>query len=78
MPVKSFLAMPKEGRFQPMLQALAELPEIEVVAAENRELAVVAWEVENEEEDRRINEAIEAVDDLQCLALVFGHTGICV
>lgn len=78
MPVKSFLAFPQKDKFQVMLEKIGELSSIEAFPAENREVAVVVLETDDEKAEKLWREKLESITEIQCLALVFGHSGISV
>lgn len=78
MPVKSYLAFSRKDKFQDMLEKIDELSFIEAFPAENREVAVVVLETEDENAEKLCRERLEAIPEIQCLALVFGHSGISV
>lgn len=78
MPVKSYLAFSEEKTFWAMLRKMSAIECVEVVPSENRNVAVVMWETADEETDKACWQKVSAIEEVQCLALVFGHSGVAV
>ena len=72
MPIKSYLAHPKEGKKEALKSLLEKIPKCEVLAAENKNVLIIITDTRTEEEDKALNEQLEAIEILQLLALVSG------
>ncbi|CAM2065271.1 hypothetical protein SCOR_07820 [Sulfidibacter corallicola] len=73
MPIKSYLAFPKPGRYPHMLSALEQCDGLELYPSENRELAVVVTDSATSEQEQSLETELAGIEDIQCLAMVFGH-----
>lgn len=72
MPIISYLAHPKEGKKDELLEALSTMDQCEVIPAENKNLLIVVTDTDTDDEQDDLKEKIEAVDSLKLLALVSG------
>ncbi len=72
MPIKSYLAHPHEGKKQELIQVLSNIPECEVIPAENKEILILITETEDKAKENILQEQLEAIDCLKLLAMVSG------
>lgn len=72
MPIKSYLAHPKTGEKQTLINALSVFAECEVIPATNQDVLVVVTETQDDASDSILKEKIEQIDSLKLLALVSG------
>ena len=72
MPICSYLLTPRQGKLNVVMEALTHLPEVEVYPAEDRELLVIVTETVSQEQEDNLNERMNAIDGIDCLALSFG------
>ena len=72
MPIKSYLVHPHEGKKEVLIQALSEIDNCEVVPAENRDLLILVTDTQDNTEDQKLNETIEAIESLKLLVMVSG------
>lgn len=70
MPTKSYLAIPKEGKKEILLQDLAQLASCEVISSENKNVLVLLTETLNDQEDKMLFNSINNMENLQLLTLV--------
>ncbi len=75
MPVFSYLAHPKPGQGRPLADRLREVPGCEVVPSEGYELIVLVTETEDDSEEKLLHDRLNSLDDLESLAMVYGHDG---
>lgn len=75
MAVFSYLAHPKPGQGRELAARLRDVPGCEVVPSEGYELMVLVTETGDESEEKRLQERLDSLDDLESLAMVFGHDG---
>ncbi|WP_298553267.1 hypothetical protein [uncultured Algibacter sp.] len=72
MPIKSYLAHPKTGEKQTLINALSLLNGCEVIPATNQDVVVVVTETSDDASDVILKDKIEHIDSLKLLALVSG------
>ncbi|WP_203258765.1 hypothetical protein [Hyunsoonleella ulvae] len=72
MPIKSYLAHPKTGEKQALIDALSLFNECEIVPATNQDVVVVVTETSDDASDAALKEKIEQIESLKLLALVSG------
>jgi hypothetical protein len=73
MPIKSYLAYPKEGSGEVLAEKLAALPGCAVEPAENRELLILITDTPEEASDKALEERLLAIPELDGLALVAAY-----
>ena len=67
--LKSFLAFPTPGKFNQMLDDLKEMPQCQVIPADQENVAILVTELEQ----TKLDSLVEGVSTLQCLSMVYGH-----
>ena len=67
--LKSFLAFPTPGNFIQMLDDLKEMPQCQVIPADQKNVAILVTELEQS----KLDALVEEVSTLQCLSMVYGH-----
>ena len=72
MPVCSYLVTPSHGRCQEISSALSSLKGIDVFPAEDRELIVMVTDTEDQASEDRLQEELQQLDGIECMALSFG------
>ena len=72
MPIKSYLALPLNGRKEELMTALSSFDQCEVVPAKNQEVLALVTDTPNEREEEILKEKIEALNSLKLLSLVSG------
>ena len=72
MPIKSYLAHPHEHKKGELLLALSKLKHCEAIPAENKDVIVLVTDTENELEEQKLKEKLEAITSLRSVALVSG------
>ncbi|MCL4832837.1 MAG: hypothetical protein KJZ86_10360 [Caldilineaceae bacterium] len=73
MPIKSYIAYPAQGQKKRLERALSALPECEVLPAASHDLLVLVTDTPNEDAEKQLAARLQAVIELQCLALVSGY-----
>jgi hypothetical protein len=74
MPIKSYIAYPLQGHKKQLERTLAALPECEVLPAASHDLLVLVTDTPDEQAEKQLAARLQAVTDLQCLALVSGYS----
>ena len=72
MPICSYLLTPRQGKLDVVIKALTQLPEVEVYPAQDRELLVIVTETASQEQEDSLNDRMNAIEGIDCLALSFG------
>lgn len=70
MPIKSYLAIPKEGQKEALQRAIANFPQCEVSMSENKNVLIIITETANEEADKALLLQLNQQDSMQLLTLV--------
>lgn len=74
MPIKSYLAFPKNGQKHLLERELKNIPACEVVQAKNRDVLVIVSETANQQEEDKLLEQLHKLDSLDHLNLVAGFS----
>jgi nitrate reductase NapAB chaperone NapD len=72
--IQSYLLYPERGKIQQVRDALARIPGCEVIPAENRDLLVVVTEALDAAAQTSLEDRLETLPGIECLALVSGWT----
>jgi len=70
MPIKSYIAIPQEGKKEQLKQDIFNLSDCEIIPSENKNVLVVITETVDEKEDKKLFEQLNGLDNLQLLTLV--------
>jgi nitrate reductase NapAB chaperone NapD len=73
-PVFSYLAYPKQGAKEELLNDLAALDYCEVTPAENEEILILVTDTPDEEKEKVLHKKLKELKSLQSLGMTFGHT----
>jgi nitrate reductase NapAB chaperone NapD len=74
MPVFSYLAYPKPGAKEALLNDLAALDYCEVTPAENEEILILVTDTPNEKKEKVLQKKLMELKSLESLGMTFGHT----
>ena len=74
MPVFSYLAYPKQGAMQALLNELAALDYCEVTPADNEEILILLTDTPDEKKEKALQKKLKNLKSLQSLGMTFGHT----
>ena len=72
MPIKSYLAYPAPGRAETVAHSLAALDGCDVFPALNEEVLILVTDTPDEPAESWLEEQLQLVPDIHCLALVSG------
>lgn len=72
MPIKSYLAYPAPGRAESVALSLAALHGCDVFPSTNQEMLILVTDTADEPAESCLEEQLQLVPDLHCLALVSG------
>jgi nitrate reductase NapAB chaperone NapD len=73
MPIKSYIAYPKPGKGKDLTIRLQSLSECEVLPSVDHNLLILVTDTKDEPSEIRLQQSLESLEDLDCLAMVFGH-----
>ena len=74
MTVMSFLAYPASGQWTAMLDAIRAMDGCQIVPSENKEVAIVVTEADNDKLAKDLQRQLESLDEVQCLAMCYGQS----
>lgn len=72
MPIKSYLAHPKDGQKNELTKTLSAIENCEVIPAKNENVLVVVTETDSEEQEQELKQKLDAISSLKLLSLVSG------
>ena len=73
MPVFSYLAYPKQGAKQDLLNDLSALDYCEVTPADNQNILILITDTPDEETEKGLQEKLKQLNTLESLGMAFGH-----
>ena len=74
MPVFSYLAYPKPGSKEVLLNELAALDCCEVRPAENEEILILLTDTPDDKSEKALQKKLKTLKSLESLGMTFGHT----
>ena len=73
MPVFSYLAYPKQGAKQELLNDLAALEYCEATPADNENILILITDTPDEETEKTLQKQLKKLKSLESLGMTFGH-----
>jgi nitrate reductase NapAB chaperone NapD len=73
MPVFSYLAYPKQGAKQDLLNDLTALDHCEVTPADNQNILILITDTPDEETEKALQKKLNQLKSLESLGMTFGH-----
>jgi len=73
MPVFSYLAYPKQGAKQDLLNDLTALDHCEVTPADNQNILILLTDTPDEEAEKALQKKLKQLKTLESLGMTFGH-----
>jgi len=73
MPVFSYLAYPKQGAKQDLLNDLSILDHCEVTPADNQNILILITDTPDEETEKVLQKKLKELKTLESLGMTFGH-----
>jgi len=73
MPVFSYLAYPKQGAKQDLLDDLTALDHCEATPADNQNILILITDTPDEETEKALQQKLKALKTLESLGMTFGH-----
>ena len=74
MPVFSYLAYPKQGAKQDLLNDLSALDYCEPTPADNQNILILVTDTPDEETEKTLQKKLKQLKSLESLGMTFGHT----
>jgi nitrate reductase NapAB chaperone NapD len=72
MPIKSYLALPREGQEEELETAIEKIGGCEIIPSQNGQLLVVVTDTKDEAEDEMLYDILLSIQSLKHLTLVSG------
>ena len=73
MPVFSYLAYPKQGAKQDLLNDLSALDYCEVTPADNQNILILITDTPDEETEKVLQKKLKSLKTMESLGMTFGH-----
>jgi nitrate reductase NapAB chaperone NapD len=73
MPVFSYLAYPKQGAKQDLLDDLSALDHCEATPADNQNILILITDTPDEETEKALQKKLKQLKSLESLGMTFGH-----
>jgi nitrate reductase NapAB chaperone NapD len=73
MPVFSYLAYPKQGAKQDLLNDLTALDHCEATPADNQNILILITDTPDEETEKALQKKLKKLKTLESLGMTFGH-----
>ena len=73
MPVFSYLAYPRQGAKQELLNDLANLEYCEATPADNENILILITDTPDEETEKGLQKKLKQLNTLESLGMAFGH-----
>jgi len=73
MPVFSYLAYPKEGAKQQLLNDLTALDHCEATPADNQNILILITDTPDDETEKALQKKLKELKTLESLGMTFGH-----
>ena len=73
MPVFSYLAYPRQGAKQELLNDLADLEYCEATPADNENILILITDTPDEETEKGLQKKLKQLNTLESLGMAFGH-----
>ena len=73
MPVFSYLAYPKQGAKQNLLNDLTALDYCEATPADNQNILILVTDTPDEETEKTLQKKLKQLKSLESLGMTFGH-----
>ena len=70
MPIKSYIAFPCEGKEQEFEDYFNQLPEVDLVKSDEKEVYILVTDTKTDEEDKIIQKKLEDMSSIKCLTMV--------
>lgn len=74
MPILSYVVYPVRGQRERLIQQLQETSFCQSVPAVNKDVVLLVTDTPNPLEEERLQKKLKKMEEIQCLALAFGHT----
>ncbi len=73
MAIISYLVFPVEGKSEEMKQSLSEIPNSELIPAQNHDMCVFVTDTKSEDEEVVVQASIKRIETIQTISLVYGE-----
>jgi nitrate reductase NapAB chaperone NapD len=76
MPIFSYIAFPKQGQKEKLINDLAALEYCEVTPSENKTVLILVTDTPDEEIEKKLQKKLNTLSSLESLGMTFGHTDV--
>jgi nitrate reductase NapAB chaperone NapD len=73
MPVFSYLAYPKQGAKEKLIEDLAALEFCEATPADNEEILILVTDTPDKDQEKALQKKLKNLNSLESLGMTFGH-----
>lgn len=73
MPVLAYLAAPRTGAKNKLLQKLNEMQHCEAFAADNAEILILVTDTPDSEAEKKLQKQLNKLESLESLSMTFGY-----
>ena len=74
MPIKSYIAFPRKGEKNRLIQALENTENCEVVPSTNKDVLVLVTDTKNDQQEEVLQQALDSIEEIEHLNLVSGFS----
>jgi nitrate reductase NapAB chaperone NapD len=76
MPIFSYIAFPKQGQKEKLINDLTALEYCEVTPSENKTVLILVTDTPDEEIEKKLQKKLDTLSSLESLGMTFGHTDV--
>jgi len=73
MPILSYLAIPRSGEKDQLLQQLNAMPHCEAYSADNAEILILVTDTPDREVEKQLQQQLKKLESLESLSMTFGY-----
>ena len=74
MPIKSYVAFPRKGEKNQLIQVLENTEHCEVVPSTNKDVLVLVTDTENDKQEEALQQTLDRIKEIEHLNLVSGFS----
>ena len=74
MPIKSYVAFPRKGEKNHLIQVLENTEHCEVVPSTNKDVLVLVTDTENDQQEEILQQVLDSIKEIEHLNLVSGFS----
>lgn len=74
MPIKSYIAFPRKGEKNQLINVLVNTEHCEVVPSTNKDVLVLVTDTENDQQEEALQQVLDSIKEIEHLNLVSGFS----